>query len=167
MRTSLAWLALVLAGACRDPAPPAPITIASASAVSPDAAIVDAAIADAPAAPAMITDDECRRRGGRVITEQTYAYLNRRPNAHRTPFRACRIPSPRNGASCRGDDDCAGGQCLCTGALSRPDPEIDPALRAFDGTPATGRCSDEPLASGSWFCKVARGTVVLQALIID
>ena len=117
----------------------------------------------------MITDDECVARGGKIVTEQTYAYLRRAraPDEPVTPFRICRIPSPKNGATCRDDVDCAGGRCMCTGALARPDPENDPALRALDHTPATGSCSDEPLPDGSWFCLVVNGTVHLNGIIVD
>ena len=117
----------------------------------------------------MLTDEQCVARGGHIETEQTDADLRgeRSPDEPVTPFRICRIPSPRNGASCRGDADCAGGRCFCTGALSRPDPEDDPALRALDGTATTGRCSDKPLPDGSWFCLVEGGTVHLNGIIID
>ena len=127
-----------------------------------------AATATATAAP-QISDDECRARGGQIVTEQTYAHLRRarRPDEPVTPFRICRIPSPKNGAACRGDADCAGGRCFCAGALARPDPGDDPALRALDGTAASGRCSDQPLPDGSWFCLVEDGTVHLDGIIID
>ncbi len=119
--------------------------------------------------PALITDDDCLARGGAIVTEETYAYLRRAraPSEPIAPFRICRIPSPKNGADCRADGDCAGGRCFCTGALARPDPENDPALRALDGTAATGRCSDQPLPDGSWFCLVEGGMVHLAGIIVD
>lgn len=119
--------------------------------------------------PALITDAECLAKGGRVITEQTYAHLDRRrhDDEARTPFRICKVPSPQNGASCRGDADCEGGRCFCDGALSRPDPQNDPALLALDDQPTTGRCSDEPVASGSWWCLVVDGKANLHGIIVD
>jgi hypothetical protein len=92
--------------------------------------------------PTRITDAECAARGGRVITEETYAHLDRRPERRHTgtPFRVCYVPSPKNGEVCTGEADCAGGRCLCDGELGRPDPQRDVALRAMDG----------PLPSGSW-----------------
>jgi hypothetical protein len=121
------------------------------------------------AQPGLISDEECRARGGEIVTEQTYAHLRRAgaPGGPVTPFRVCRIPSANNDAACRGDADCAGGRCFCTGALARPDPSNDPALRALDGTAATGRCSDRPLPDGAWFCLVEAGTVHLAGIIVD
>jgi hypothetical protein len=118
---------------------------------------------------AMITDDQCTARGGKIVTEQTYAHLSARrdPNAPVRPFRICHIPSPKNGAVCRDETDCAGGRCFCTGALARPDPQSDPKLRALDGTQATGQCSDEPVPSGSWYCLVGNGKVQLSGIIVD
>jgi hypothetical protein len=117
----------------------------------------------------MITDEECVARGGKIVTEQTYAHLSRRRDPDRPvhPFRVCRIPSPKNNATCRGESDCAGGRCYCTGALARPNPGDDPKLRALDGTPGTGQCSDEPVESGSWFCLVEGGKIQLSGIIID
>jgi hypothetical protein len=115
----------------------------------------------------MISDDQCIARGGHIETEQTYAHLGRRHDRPARPFRTCRIPSPKNGATCGDDDDCAGGRCFCTGALDRPDPADDSALLPLDGTVATGRCSDQPLPSGSWYCLVRRDHVMLHGIIID
>jgi hypothetical protein len=115
---------------------------------------------------AMITDEQCIARGGKIVTEQTYAHLRRRETPV-TRFRICRIPSAKNGAACSGDRDCAGGRCFCTGALARPDPQSDPKLRALDGTAATGQCSDEAVPSGSWYCLVEGGKAELNGIIVD
>jgi hypothetical protein len=116
----------------------------------------------------MITDEECVKRGGQIVTDETYAHLRRGdPHAPVTPFKVCHFPSPKNDASCRGDAECGTGRCFCTGALARPDPMTDPKLRALDGTPATGQCSDQPLPSGSWFCLVHDGKVMLHGIIVD
>ncbi|MBV8758511.1 MAG: hypothetical protein JO257_14595 [Deltaproteobacteria bacterium] len=138
------------------------------------AALVKCAASMSPApkaagTPGMITDDECFARGGSIVTEETYAHLRRArgPDEPVTPFRICHIPSPKNGASCRGRADCDGGFCRCAGALGRPDPDNDPALRAFDHTHGTGRCSDEALPDGSWFCLVEGGIIELNGIIID
>lgn len=119
--------------------------------------------------PALITDEECVAKGGRVITEQTYAHLDRRrdPSEPVTPFRICKVPSPKNGAACGDAADCAGGRCWCAGALDRPNPANDPALAALDGTAATGTCSDEPIPSGEWRCLVVGGKVVVHGIIVD
>jgi hypothetical protein len=117
----------------------------------------------------MITDEQCTARGGKIVTEQTYEHLRGRrdPGQPVTPFRICRIPSPKNGASCAGEKDCAGGHCFCTGALARPEPRNDPKLHALDGTVANGECSDEPIPSGSWYCLVEGGKVRLDGIIVD
>lgn len=169
MRALPGWVMVVVAAAvaaCSSPSP----GHEAASAPPPAPPPPVAAPAPAPAAaPAMITDDECRARGGTIVTEQTYAHLRRArsPDAPVTPFRICRIPSPKNDATCRGDGECAGGRCFCTGALARPNPADDPALRALDRTPATGQCSDRALPDGSWFCLVEDGTVRLDGIIVD
>ena len=118
--------------------------------------------------PALITDEQCIAKGGRVITEQTYAHLNRRERDEPvTPFRICKVSSPKNGETCKGDEDCAGGRCFCQGALSRPNPMNDPALAPLDHTPGEGRCSDEPVPSGDWFCLVSGGQINLHGIIVD
>lgn len=156
---SLNPLLLLLAVACTAPAaePPTPAPAAPAP--------------PAPAAPepGLITDEACVAKGGRVITQDTYAHLDRRhdPDEVRAPFRICRVPSPKNGLACGGEADCEGGRCFCAGALSRPNPQADPALRALDGQPAEGRCSDEPVESGSWFCLVVDGRANLNGIIVD
>jgi len=150
----IAWLTL----ACTADAPLA----APASEAPPPA--------PAPAAePALITDEECLARGGHVVTEETYAYLDRRhdPDAPRQHFRICRVDSPKNGAACSGEADCQGGRCWCTGALSRPNPGDLPELRALDGQPATGVCSDRPIPSGEWRCLVEGGKANIHGIIVD
>jgi hypothetical protein len=178
---AFAVIAVILA-ACSSPAPapaPAPTrptpepVAAKAPADATTPAPVDAAshapVDAASPTPGLITDDECIKRGGQVVTEQTYAHLrrSRAPDEPVTPFRICRIPSGKSGSACRGDADCAGGRCMCTGALARPDPERDPALSKFDGKAGVGRCSDEPLPDGTWFCLVEDGIVHLHGIIID
>ena len=110
----------------------------------------------------MITDADCLARGGQIVTEQTYAHLRRgrAPDELVAPFRICRIPSAKNDATCGGDGDCAGGRCYCTGALARPNPQDDPALRALDGTagPAAAPTTRCPTASGSASSSAARST---------
>ncbi|HEY1555087.1 MAG TPA: hypothetical protein VGF94_09670 [Kofleriaceae bacterium] len=125
--------------------------------------------APAPAGAPLVTDDECRARGGEIVTQDTYADLrrSRAPSEHVAPFRICRFASAKNDRACRSDGDCAGGRCFCTGALGRPDPDNDPALRALDGTTATGQCSDRALPDGSWFCLVEGGKVHLAGIIVD
>jgi hypothetical protein len=160
------WLAVaVVLAACSSPTPRTQPRLATGGSGSVGSA---GSAGSAAAVSGLITDDECRARGGTVVTEETYAHLRRaNPDAPVTPFRVCRIPSAKNGAACQGDGDCAGGRCFCTGALARPDPENDPALRQLDHTPATGRCSDEALPDGSWFCLVEGGTVRLNGIIVD
>jgi hypothetical protein len=114
-----------------------------------------------------VTDAECARIGGHIETEQTYAYLSHNPEIHPTPYRFCRIPSPKNEQPCGDDDDCAGGHCYCTGDLARPNPSDDPKLRSLDGTPGTGACYDGPRPHGSWYCMVEHGTIRLAGIIID
>lgn len=140
----------------RPPTPPAPPTTAP----NPP---------PAPAPPTLITDAECLAKGGQIWTEQTWAHLDRRRDPDHTPapFRVCHVPSPKNGAACTGEADCAGGRCWCTGPLDRPDPQRDPALAALDGSPATGRCDDEPIPSGEWRCLVVDGKAVLHGIIVD
>lgn len=123
----------------------------------------------APPPPALITDAECLAKGGEIWTEQTWAHLDRRRDPTETPrpFRVCHVPSPRNGAACAGEADCAGGRCWCEGALSRPDPQRDPALLALDGLPTAGRCSDLPIPSGEWRCLVVGGKAVIHGIIVD
>lgn len=122
----------------------------------------------APPAPALISDEECVAKGGQVVTEETYAYLDRRHRDEpRTPFRICHYPSPKNGEACRKEADCAGGRCFCTGPLDRPDPQRFPELRALEGQEVTGRCSDSPLPSGEWHCLVSDGKARLQGIIVD
>ena len=126
--------------------------------------------AEPPTEPAMITDEQCLAKGGQVITEQTYAHLDRRhreDDAPRQPFRVCHVPSPKNGAACRDDADCEGGRCFCDSPLNRPNPQRFPELAALDGTQGTGRCSDEPVPSGEWWCLVVGGKVVLNGIIVD
>jgi hypothetical protein len=157
--TLLFLVACSPSAASPTPAPaPAPVPSASAPPVPSPAP-----------PPALLTDDECIAKGGRVITEQTYAYLDRRhdPDRKPAPFRVCRIPSPKNGHACAGEADCDGGRCFCTGEFSRPDPENDPALLARDGQAGTGRCSDEPVESGAWWCLVEGGKVHVQGFIVD
>ena len=158
---SLAVLAALAACGGSDPPPPASSTGRPGSAAAGSAATG--------AGPAMLTDEQCRARGGQIVTEETYAHLRHEGPRDQpvTPFRICRIPSPKNGASCRADADCAGGRCFCTGALARPDPENDPQLRALDGAAATGQCSDQPLPDGAWFCLVEGGHVHLNGIIVD
>ena len=164
-----ALLLLCLACAPRAAEPPAPVV------EPPPAPVVEpppAPVVEPPAAPVatgLITDEQCEAMGGVVITQDTYAHLDRRrrDDEPRQPFRICHVPSPRNGAACQGDADCEGGKCYCAGALSRPDPQRDPALRALDGAPATGRCSDEPIPSGSWYCLVVDGKANFNGIIVD
>lgn len=127
--------------------------------------------ANSPAAvPTSITDAECLARGGRVETEQTEAWLRRRPSAPGEvvqPYRVCRIPAPENGHACSSSAACGLGRCRCEGELARPNPASDPALRDRDGAPGTGACSDAPLESGTWWCLVEDGKIVLHGIIID
>jgi len=127
---------------------------------------VDAGV-DAGLAPGMITDDDCFARGGHIDTEQTYAHLRRARTGPIAPFRICRIPNPADGKTCSGDNDCNGARCMCQGALARPDPDNDPALRKLDGTAGTGVCSEQALPDGSWFCMVEDGKIHLNGIIID
>ncbi|APR81151.1 Hypothetical protein A7982_06498 [Minicystis rosea] len=151
-------------------APSAPASASAAVPVGPaDAGLADASLPEA-GAPEMITDDECRARGGKVVTEKTYEHLNRRPRRPGEvvrPFRVCRIPSPENGKACRDKRDCGQGWCMCTGDLARPNPMLDPSLQKRDGEPATGVCSDAPLPSGMWWCLVGEGKAQLHGIIID
>lgn len=118
--------------------------------------------------PGMITDEACLAKGGQIVTEETYAHLDRRdPDAPRTPFRVCRVPPQENGKACTDDSQCGGGDCRCAGALGRPDPRNDPKLVPLDGTEGVGVCSDAPLPSGSWFCLVIDGKVTLNGVIVD
>jgi hypothetical protein len=120
---------------------------------------------------AMITDEQCLARGGQLVAVPKHASPRGRPGLDDEgggdAQTICRYPSPKNGAKCRGDGDCAGGFCLCTGALDRPNPQDDPKLKALDGTPATGACSDGRLPKGKWFCVVKDGKVELHGIIID
>lgn len=71
--------------------------------------------------------------------------------------------------ACRGDADCNGfgAWCLCTGELARPNPDDDPALRARDGSAATGVCSQGALSRGVWYCLVEDGSAHLSGVIVD
>ncbi len=118
----------------------------------------------------LITEDECRRRGGQVMTEQTYAHLRRRhrPGSESTHhFSICHYPAKENGQSCGNDSDCGGGHCFCTGKLDRPNPGDDPELRVLEGKPAKGICSDEPIPDGEWRCLIKNGKIELSGIIID
>jgi hypothetical protein len=122
------------------------------------------------AAPAMISDEECVARGGKIVTESTYAHLRRHadPDVPPTPFSICHFPSPKNGLACGDERDCSGGHCFCTGELSGPDVlRRHPALESLDGTAGAGVCSDEPVASGAWFCMVSGGKIRFHGLIVD
>lgn len=134
-----------------------------------DAGVADGGAVEGGGATGLITDEECLARGGTIETELTYEHLRRRePRAPMQPFRICRIPSPRNGDDCRDDADCAGGRCFCTGDLGGPNvASRRPELLTRDGQAAVGRCSDARLQSGSWFCLVDEGRVVIHGIIID
>lgn len=122
------------------------------------------------AVPESITDEECLARGGRIETEQTEARLRRRPPRPGEvvrPYRVCRVPSAENGRACSSSVGCGLGRCRCEGELARPDPANDPELQRRDGTRGTGVCSDAPLESGTWWCLVEDGKVVLHGIIID
>ena len=152
-----------------DTAPPAASAPTRRAAPAPVDGAPAPVVAAAPdAGTGLITDEACLAKGGQIVTEKTYANVERRrPDVPVTPFRVCRVPSSANGKSCRGESDCDRGRCFCSGPLGRPDPENDPALVKLDRTPATGICSDGPIPSGSWFCLVEGGLVHLDGIIVD
>lgn len=165
-----------LAPEARAAAPPPPSAIAGAERPAPTAAAAAtpgaAGSTNASAATATaLSDEECVRRGGRLVTESTYAHLSDRRRAPDVPppapFRICRFPTSNSGKACTTSADCPNSHCMCTGELDRPNPQRDPALAGLDGTPSAGVCRDGPFESGVWWCKVDAGKVNLHGLIVD
>lgn len=154
----MVWLGLLLA--CSTPAPPEPPPVAPPPIETP-APTPNTAIAEP------FTDEECRAKGGRVITEKTYeARVRPERRTPLAPFRRCKIPSPANGQACSNDSDCAGGMCRCPAPYYGP-PGYSEDRSALDGQAATGTCSDEFLQSGVWYCRVNNGHLNMNSLIID
>ena len=80
----------------------------------------------------------------------------------------CYRAPPSLGKACRGAADCERARCMCTGDLAGPlRNNLDAKLKARDGKPAVGRCEDDSLIPGKWFCMVKDGKANLRGIIID